>query len=242
MNDDYIKTLTAEDKFEEVKITGPAWYPEKDRTGGNLWLERCPRLRRKVHLSSDIERDFWLTLIFNPRVAWYCEHAPEISFPVNGQIVVTIFDFLIQWVDGSWSLREVKDAELIDSQKIDTRTKNQLDAQEGWSRVYGVDYEVVKNTKIRENPLYLENLNQILPYLRTHRGQLARDLSAPLFARLAHMDSVPLQVLEESLAPDNPQAVRRLICYYLMTGELVAPLMTEPFTRNILIKNGRKTS
>lgn len=236
---DRIKVRTVEEIFEQVKTTGPAWFPVCDRTGGNLWLERCPLLHRKVHLSSDVERDYWVLIVFNPHVAWYCEHPLQVSYPVDGKDIGTIFDFLIQYKDGSWSLKEIKYANLIDPKKITKRTQNQLAAQKGWTRDRGADYELVLDTIIRKNPLLLANLKQILPYLRTHRGMLSRDLTKPLFAILKDGVAVPLRVLEETLSPENPQAARRLIFYHLFTGELSAPLESVPLSGRILISRGK---
>lgn len=230
----YVQIQTAEEIFKTIKM--PAWYPLRDRYHGNLWIVYSPKLGRKVHLCGDLEREYWLQIEFDPNVAWFCEHPLCVRFPIDSKDIKTFFDFLIKLKNGHFSLKEIKFSKDIDPDRISDRTRMQLAAQEGWTTSVKADYEVVLETTIQENPQYLANLKQIIPYLRTCRGVFRQDYLSPLFKLLGSGRELTLGSLEDVIAPESPQNFRRLVFHLMARGELSAPLDKMPIGRNLPIK------
>lgn len=218
------------------KIKKPAWYPKRDRLFGNLWLVRSPKLLKKVHLCGDLEYEFWHLIEFDPNIAWYCEHPLKVTVTISGKDVTVIYDFLIRFRDGKYCLREIKFSEDIAPENIADRTSLQLAALLHWATMHHVDYKVVTEKEIQENNIYLSNIKQIIPYLRTHRGTFREDLIRPLFRLLKQNKELSLRSLEEAIAPESPQALRRLVFQLLARGELWAPLDQRPLDRNLPIR------
>lgn len=231
---EYVTIQTAQQLLGKVKR--PVKAPEADRDPGNLWIIRCPKSKRKVHLYTDIERDYWLLLIWNPDVDWLCEQPLKVTWTVDDVDVGTIFDVLIRWVDGRFSLREVKYADTIDPETISTRTRRQLEAQLRWCTLHQVDYDVVKEDTVYSNMLLVRNLRQMTPYLRVPPGQQAMELMAEIVVRIKSVGEMTLGDIESFAPIGLRQALRRAVLRKLFLHELTAPYDNQPFGNNLLIR------
>jgi hypothetical protein len=222
---------TINDRFE--RITKPAWYPERDRHGGSLWMVRSPLLKRKCHFQFELEHDHWLLVEFNPEIVWFCEHPLKISMPVEGQDVGTVFDMLIKWRNGQWTLREIKLEKTIHMERIAPDVRRQLAAQRTWCEQYHVHYELLTEVLIRQNTLYLDNLKQMVPYLRNPFCP-GTDQYLPVVKKmLTAAGSVSLGELEAATTADLQPSLLRTIVRMLSRGELTAPLETHKFNRSL---------
>lgn len=224
---------TVNERFE--RITKPVWYPEKDRHGGSLWIVRSPLLRRKCHFQFDLEHDHWLLVEFNPHVAWFCEHPLKVSMPVEGIDVGTIFDKLIKWRDGSWTLREIKKKKTIDPEHIANDVRLQLAAQKAWCDMYQVHYELLTEDQLHKNPLYLENLRQMVPYLRNTQCPGIDQYLPVMKKMLKGAGELTIGELEETTTPQFRSSLLRTIVRMIWRGEWQAPLEGHEFNRNLLI-------
>lgn len=229
---------TVEQMFEN--ITKPAWYPEKDRYGGSLWIVRSLRMKRKCHFQYELERDHWLLVEFNPEIVWFCEHPLKVSMPVEGLDVGTIFDMLLKWRDGSWTLREIKQEKTIDPDHISDDVRRQLAAQEAWCSLYKVHYERLTEEQIRKNTLYLENLKQMTPYLRNPSCPGIDQYLPVVKKMLKAAGEVPIGKLEGATSLEFRGSLLRTIVRMLWRGELQAPLEEQEFNRDLLISFKRE--
>jgi hypothetical protein len=155
--------------------------------------------------------------------------------PVEGLDVGTIFDMLLKWRDGSWTLREIKEEKSINPDHISDDVRRQLAAQEAWCALYQVHYERLTEVQIRQSPLYLENLKQMIPYLRNPACPGIDQYLPVVKKMLKAAGEVPIGVLEEATSPGFRSSLRRTIVRMLWRGEFQAPLEEQEFNRDLLI-------
>lgn len=107
----------------------PLPMKRSSRYGNNYWEGKSLKLKRNVHLFSDLEYDHWLLIETDPKVNSYCEQPLRIKQYIDGEWVESIFDMWIEWNDGSETFIEVKYSDELDPKHPNyQRVKRQTEA------------------------------------------------------------------------------------------------------------------
>lgn len=145
--------------------------------GNNRWFAFSPKLRRVVYLYSDLEYDNWVLTEMNPDVKTFCEQPLRICKNIDGQLITSIPDMWIRWNNKKETLVEVKYSSQLnwDHPKSDRRTFLQIQCQTQWCQENGYDYQIHTERDVRSNPIFLENMKRLLPYLRHYSETIDTD-------------------------------------------------------------------
>lgn len=132
------------------------------RFGNNHWVAFSPKIGRDVNLLSDLELDHWIFIETNPSVENFCEQPREVSAEVDGEVISSIPDMWVRFKDGNEAYIEVKYAKDLNDEDV----KKQINVQKSWCEQNGVGHQVKTEEDLRSNPIYLENLKEIVPYVQ----------------------------------------------------------------------------
>lgn len=203
----------------------PEWVPPRARTPGNLFNAYSPKLGRQVFLSHALEFDYWKKIEGDPQVIWYCEHSPKAKVDMGERIVTTIFDMQVCRVGNKLSLVEVKSEKDLEPEP-GSRIWWQLEAQQIYSRMNNIPYEILTEKKIRKNMLFLNNWFEIVGYL-TDRPPFR--LMTLVLHYLDERKSCPLRdLICKFIRFEDSEAVKRAVFFLLHKGFLQAPLDCHP--------------
>ncbi len=82
-------------------LTGqPVWRQPRGRYGSNYWTVYSPKLRRDVHLYSDLERQHWVLVDSDPAIVRFGEAPLRIRIKIEGRDIQTIPDMLVCFREG----------------------------------------------------------------------------------------------------------------------------------------------
>lgn len=134
----------------------PIVMPRSSKYGNNFWNSEGPKVEmREVTLYSDLEFDHWVSVETNPDVETYCEQFPEISYVLNGELHTSVFDMWIKLRNGLIKCREVKyESELNPNDPRNSRTLQQVKAQQTYCEENGIVYEIITDKALRKSHCY----------------------------------------------------------------------------------------
>jgi hypothetical protein len=192
--------------------------------GNNRWYGRSPKLGRNVWMYSDLEYDHWILVEMDRDVVEFCEQPLRVRTE-DGE---TIFDMWLRKRNGVEEFREVKFSWQINPShaKADLRSIEQVRIQEEWCRTHGYAYSVQTEREIRQNPVFLQNMKTLFPYLRLHSAPVETDV-----ARLIHhisKDRISLPQLYGVLHDMSRTRVMEALTWLYLEGKIDANFATEP--------------
>ncbi|MCE5169691.1 TnsA endonuclease N-terminal domain-containing protein [Paenibacillus profundus] len=189
--------------------------------GSNYWTALSSKIKRRVQLFSDLEYDHWVLVESDPNVKTFCEQPLKIQHLINGEIVNSVFDMWIQYVDGTEKFIEVKyERDLDPINPKSSRNIRQTGAQQDWCRANNKYYEIRTDKMIRGNPLYLSNLKQIISYTR-NRGAY-NEVDSHRLITFINMKRITLGEIETEFINLTPQRIREIVCNLIYTGQVEA--------------------
>jgi hypothetical protein len=181
---------------EKPRHSHPVAKPPASHYGNNRWIAYSPTLKRRLILGSDLEHDDWVrTEAANKK--FFCEQPRRVAVRLPTGVVRTVFDFWIQWPDGSEEYREVKySRDLQDG----SRALRQIEAQRTGCELHGFKHMVVTEQIIRANPIYLENWKLILRHLAMTSGIDVGPITKVVIRLLLNVGRATIAVIEKVCA------------------------------------------
>lgn len=157
--------------------TLPLPHKMTGKYGNNEWFVYSPKLKRDVHLYSDLEYDNWVLVETNSNIKTFCEQPKEIEITMENEIVKSIFDMWICLTDGTQEFHEVKYEKDIDpNREKSLRAIRQTSAQRQWCLKNEIPYSIQTEKNIRGNEVFLENMKVIIPYIAQRETAIETDL------------------------------------------------------------------
>lgn len=129
--------------------------------------------KRVVEFESGLEQDFIHLLEFDSNVSKYIEQPFMIPYELNGRSRNYIPDFYVEYVEQGRlpDLFEIKYSNEVEESSDVLEAK--IAAAQEWCRNANMNYKVITEKEIRENPVYLDNIkllghyvNSLDPYMR----------------------------------------------------------------------------
>ena len=112
----------------------------------------------------------------NPNVIEFCEQPFRINEVYEGERIQFIPDMWIRWKDGRQTIVEVKYSKSHWSNcKQYLTTKRQIEIQKHWCKCNGFEHSVQTEEEIRGNPIYLENMRELLTSITNHPNPFDTD-------------------------------------------------------------------
>jgi hypothetical protein len=215
-----------------IRIYTPLPIKRSSRYGNNYWEAISVKMNRTVRMFSDLEYEHWLLIEGDPDVSIFCEQPKKIKVPLDGDIVESILDMWCQRKDGTELFIEIKYAAELDPEhrNFSPRSLRQTRAQQKWCDENGFKYEIRTDKIIRRNPVYLDNLKMILPYVR----QRAVPVETDWHKILTSIKNTPITILHvEQRFPEIPkQRIREAICRMIYAGTILSNIDKAPFNSN----------
>ena len=144
----------------------PVWFPKKGRHGGTLEVVYSQKMKTRVYLSYPLEYMHWALLELDPEVLMFCRHPLSDDVSVAGKKVSTTFDMWVRFRTLREELREIKPMEEIKN----GTSRKQILAQKALAQLKGIDYRVVTDEDIEQQPR-LRNCLRMFPYLSQYPGE-----------------------------------------------------------------------
>ncbi|MEG6520872.1 TnsA endonuclease N-terminal domain-containing protein [Desulfotomaculum sp. 1211_IL3151] len=200
--------------------------------GNNRWFAFSPRLKRVVHLYSDLEFDNWVLTEMNPLVETFCEQPLRIRKGINGQLIESIPDLWIKWCSGKEEFVEVKYSFELDRSrpKTDMRTLLQIECQSQWCQENGYGYIIRTEREVRGNPIFLSNMKRLLPYLRHYNETVETDDKRLL--RAIGSEPIKLSWLFDSICLPSNRIMGALTRLFI-SGTIKANFDLQPIGNNM---------
>jgi hypothetical protein len=196
--------------------------------GTNLWESYSPKLKRTVQMHGDLEHDHWALVELNPLVKTFCEHPSE------------LFDMWVLWNDGTESFVEVSYSDYSDSADKQA-TKNKFEIQKAWCLEKGYKYEFMTEEKIRKNPLYLDNVKQIIKLVSNRPEPVETDYFQ-IYKLLSDNKKIKMEELHSLLNHIPRSRIFEVISWMYYRGEIFADLINKPLWKIEVVFNGEKKS
>jgi hypothetical protein len=129
-------------------------------------------MRSEVALSPRLHFEHWVMLEASPEVEAFCPFPLKITAWVDGYFVRTRFDFWVRLRDGTERFEQI----CYDHRRPSPREKRARKACFRWSRAKNQAFRVVRESRVRANPILLANWRYILGFYdqRSYRPQLPR--------------------------------------------------------------------
>lgn len=188
------------------------------RYGNNHWIVFSPKLGRDVNLLSDLELDHWVFVETNPNVETFCEQPREISSEINGEEISSIPDMWVKFKDGLETYIEVK----YDKELNDEEVKMQIEVQETWCKQNNVGHQVKTDAELRSNPIHLENLKEIIPYVHNSNTPVETD-KYKIIECIRKNGKKSINEIVESLNFPLPRIYEAIFCM-IYSGEITADI------------------
>lgn len=222
-----------QEKIPSAPTYKPVWKQPRGHYGSNFWEVYSPRLRRNVHLYSDLEYDHWVLIELDPTIKTFCEQPLRISANMEGKVVHSIIDMWIRWKDGREQFREIK---YFSELAKESTEKRQLKAQQAWATLHGHDYKIHTEKTIRANPLLIANWKIILRYLASDQKIELLKYQHQIVQLILDQNECSLKELEERFNDWDPIMIRTAIFGLLHLGELVAPLDVQQLNGTLKVR------
>lgn len=191
--------------------------------GSNYWEVYSPKIGRKVKFFSDLEYDNWLHIETNPNIISFCEQPLKIRVYDNQKFKESIFDMWVLYKDNTEEFMEIKyQSELKGLSKRSNRSINQIKIQKKWCLENNYKYSVITDKEIRKDPIYLNNLKQIISQVRDLSNIRESDITKITDCLLNEQRSI--RYLVEKTGLSNSYIIQ-IVCKLIYTGicKLVNP-------------------
>jgi hypothetical protein len=208
----------------------PLPIKRSSRYGNNYWEAYSVKVNRTVRMFSDLEHDHWVLVEGDPDIVNFCEQPKELKVQSDDYgIVKSIMDMWIQRIDGTELFIEVKYPSELDHthKNFSERSFKQTKAQKKWCDDNGFQFEIRTEKEIRRNPVYLDNLKLILPYVRQRKMPIETDWHR-IRILLDKTSSTILQI-EQHIPEISKQRLRETICRMIYTGVIRSNIEIAPF-------------
>ena len=215
---------------------GPNNYLQlKDSRGAGYtdnWFAYSTRMDRKVALKSDNEWEHFLWLEGDPSIAWFeLEPLPCIVI-VDGEQVSTQFDALVKFRSGIHQYREVSD----DDAKLDSRKREQRDAQIKAAGQRGFDYRRITKKDLQNNVQLIKNWSTARAALESCRGLDLISLRREIVSELRRLGRCTLDAIVKR-DPSSPERLAALL-RAIQLGEVQSDLEYAPLCAKTIIYIG----
>jgi len=156
-------------------------YTPKDilrstKYGNNYWETFSFKLNRNIRLFSDLEYDNWVLIETNPNVKLFCEQPYSIKYSLNGRSQDITFDMWVLYIDGTQGFIEVKyHDELNAINPKSERAIRRTTIQKEWCLENGFNYWLNTDLEIRKNKIYLNNLKQVISFIKARSHTVETD-------------------------------------------------------------------
>jgi hypothetical protein len=123
--------------------------------------------KRVIEFESGLEQDFIHLLEFDSNVSKYIEQPFMIPYELNGRSRNYIPDFYVEYIEEGRipDLFEIKYADEVEESSDILEAK--IAAAQEWCRNANMNYRVVTEKEIRENPVYLNNIKLLGHYVNS---------------------------------------------------------------------------
>lgn len=208
----------------DLTFTPKIW--KSKHYGNNRWFTESPKLKRLIHLYSDLEFDNWILIETNPHVDVFCEQ------PINSSLDKQdfVFDMWVKWKNERHTFLEIKYANKIDptSNKFDPKALNSIQRKIDWCQKNGFEFQVITELQIRHNQTYLENMKRIVGFLKT--GEIETFSYETILKTIKLLHKTTLEDLIKVGQWDS-QLIFRFFSIALVRGEINSNLKLAPLSR-----------
>jgi len=147
----------------------PIEMPRATHYGNNYYVTYSSKLKRNVHLFSNLEYYNFLDLECDPNVIKFCEQPLKINFILENKVKHAIFDVWVRHKDGSEEMQEVKyDSELNGTDDVSIRSQEQIRREKHWCKENNIAFAVRTDKALKKGRYYLQNLNVMSARLRRY--------------------------------------------------------------------------
>ncbi|QIC04933.1 S-layer protein [Brevibacillus sp. 7WMA2] len=197
----------------------PITTKRSSKYGSNYWYVFSPKMNRMVHLFSDLEYDHWVLVESNCHITHFCEQPKRIQISFDNTLVTSVFDMWVKRVDGSECFIEVKyKSELDPNNPKSKRSLRQTTIQKMWCEENGYDYLVQTENEIRKNHVLLDNLKQIIPYIRYNR--IPNEMDHYQITKTLQNQRLTFKQIRDELNHLSVSRLNTSLYYMIYSGEL----------------------
>lgn len=186
----------------------PLVTKRKGKYGNNFWYVYSPKIKRNVHLFSDLEYEYWLLIELDPDVIDFCEQPLKIQGFFGMQEVSSIFDMWINRKDGTQTFVEIKYERDLHTDRV----RKQISIQRDWCEQNNYNYQIKTDRDIRTNRILLENAKELIPYIS--HSNIPIDTDVQRITQLIGKSRFKMEELKNRLGIPYPrikESVYRLI-------------------------------
>ena len=192
----------------------------------NYWNQYSLKMERSVILFDHLLHDAFLTLEFNSKIIKIVEYPLEIEYMHKGRIKKTLFDFWIQYIDGTEEFIAVRYNKSLNHS---SRIKLDISAQQKWCKENNVKYRLLLDSNIRQDNFYLKNISYILNTLRN-------DITIPVAERniiisLLKYGEKTIYELND-ITSKNMNYTMYVVCSLLYSNQCTTDIYNELLTGN----------
>ena len=208
----------------DLNFTPKVW--KSKHYGNNRWFTESLKLKRLIHLYSDLEYDHWVLTETNPHVESFCEQ------PVNNALNQQpfVFDMWIKWKNAKHVFVEVKYENKLNpsSGKFDQKALDSVQRKADWCQRNGFEFQIVTELQIRNNQIYLENMKRLIGFLKN--GEIDIFTHETILKTIRTIHKTSLEGLIRTGGWDS-QIVFQFLSTAVVRGEIHTNLDTEPLSK-----------
>lgn len=142
--------------MKKYQYEKPIEMPRGSHYGSDYWVVYSKKLDRRVQCYSMLEFANFLQIEMNPAIEYFCEQPLKITLPDYPK-KSAIFDFWIQYSDGSTEFQETKYSKDLND---DERTIQQIELQKEWCMRNNQNYRVITEKDLLD-PFLFNNLKKL---------------------------------------------------------------------------------
>lgn len=204
---------------------------ESTKYGNNRWTVFSPKINREVQLFSDLEYYNWLQVETNPQIIDFCEQPLKVEACLNGQKRFSIPDMIVEDIDHTFTLIEVKHQKELRSNRV----QNQIKIQEYWSKKNNIKHTIFTD-EILDNKWYLLAWKKIIQSVAsTDKRTLVNQINKII--AIGSNDSMTIGQIIDTL--DSPNQTLNAIFLMIYEGRIEFNNLSKKISRSTeVIING----
>jgi hypothetical protein len=208
----------------------PVPIKRSTKYGSNYWEGYSPKAKRLVRFFSDLEYDHWVLIEMNPDIIDFCEQPMRIKLQFDGKMTESIIDMWLKYRNGQEYFIEVKYMKDLDEKNPKSaRSLKQIEVQKRWCIENGHYHKVQTEQDIRHNTIKLENMRQMIPYIRNIT--ISNELDCTRILNAIESGNKTICDIESSLMSLTENRVRESIYWLLFKGKICADVDKFPLSR-----------
>lgn len=155
--------------MQNLKYT-PIEMPVGRKYGSDYFVVKSYKIKRIIHLYSNLEFKNWLTLETDPEVQSFCEQPYKAEMLISGERKATIFDMWVLYRNGIEEFQEIKYSDqLTDPLNKDyLRCSEQVAFQKKWCKANKINYVIRSENSIELSRFYIENMLHISSCIKSY--------------------------------------------------------------------------